>query len=109
MRWSLPAALLILAFAGRPGAVAAQESLLDSARARLARLEGEVRLTGPDSAIEVRRDRWGIPHIYAKTAHDLFFAQGYVVAQDRLWQMEIWRRAGEGRLRSEERRVGKEW
>ena len=98
MRWSLPAALLIVAFAGRRGELAAQESLLDSARARLARLDGEVRLPGPDSAIEVRRDRWGIPHIYAKTAHDLFFAQGYVVAQDRLWQMEIWRRAGEGRL-----------
>src|ERR1041385_1663306 len=98
MCWSLPATLLILAFAGPPGELAAQESLLDSARARLARLDGEVRLPGPDSAIEVRRDRWGIPHIYAKTVHDLFFAQGYVVAQDRLWQMEIWRRPGEGRL-----------
>jgi penicillin amidase len=75
-----------------------KSALRDSARARLARLDGHVRLTGLDSAVEVRRDRWGVPHIYARTAHDVFFAQGYVAAQDRLFQMEIWRRAGEGRL-----------
>lgn len=92
------AALLILALAPVTGPLSAQASLLDSARARLARLDGEVRLPGLDSVVEVRRDRWGVPHIYAKTSHDLFFAQGYVVAQDRLWQMEMWRRAGEGRL-----------
>jgi penicillin amidase len=73
-------------------------ALRDSARARLAKLDGSVRLTGLDSGVEVRRDRWGVPHIYARTAHDVFFAQGYVAAQDRLFQMEIWRRAGEGRL-----------
>jgi penicillin amidase len=78
--------------------LAAQAPLLDSARTRLSPLEGEIVVAGVDSAVEVRRDRWGIPHIYARTTHDLFFAQGYVVAQDRLWQMEIWRRAGEGRL-----------
>jgi len=98
MRWLPPAALLIFALAPFPRPLPAQTSLLDSARARLARLEGEVRLPGLDSAVEVRRDRWGVPHIYARTSHDLFFAQGYVVAQDRLWQMELWRRAGEGRL-----------
>ena len=90
--------LLVLAAAAAPRGLAAQPELLDSARARLARLDGEVRLAGLDSVVEVRRDRWGVPHIYAKTARDLFFAQGYVVAQDRLWQMEMWRRAGEGRL-----------
>ncbi|NOT06870.1 MAG: penicillin acylase family protein [Gemmatimonadales bacterium] len=90
--------LLIFAFSSAREPLAAQASLLDSARARLSRLDGEVRLAGLDSAVEVRRDRYGIPHIYAKTTHDLFFAQGYVVAQDRLWQMEMWRRAGEGRL-----------
>jgi penicillin amidase len=98
MRWLPPAALLILALAQFPVPLPAQASLLDSARVRLARLDGEVRLPGLDSAVEVRRDRWGVPHIYARTPHDLFFAQGYVVAQDRLWQMEMWRRAGEGRL-----------
>ncbi|HEY2852958.1 MAG TPA: penicillin acylase family protein [Gemmatimonadaceae bacterium] len=74
------------------------QSLRDSSRGRLATVEGRVRLTGLDSAVEVRRDQWGVPHIYARTAHDVFFAQGYVAAQDRLFQMEIWRRAGEGRL-----------
>ena len=44
------------------------------------------------------RDRWGVPHIYAQSTEDLFFAQGYVMAQDRLWQMEMWRRGAEGRL-----------
>jgi penicillin G amidase len=71
---------------------------LDSARARLAQLDGAAAVPGLDSAVEVRRDRWGVPHIYARTVHDLFFAQGYVAAQDRLWQMEMWRRIGEGRL-----------
>ena len=73
-------------------------ALKDSARARLAMLDGAVSLSGLDSAVEVRRDRWGVPHIYAATQHDLFFAQGYVAAQDRLFQMEIWRRQGQGRL-----------
>ena len=62
------------------------------------RLEGEIRAPGLDSAVEVRRDRWGVPHIYAKTVHDLFFAQGFVAAQDRLWQIDMWRRIGEGRV-----------
>ncbi|MBM4185923.1 MAG: penicillin acylase family protein [Gemmatimonadetes bacterium] len=77
---------------------AAAQSLLDSARSRLAVIDGRVVVAGLDSAVEVRRDRWGVPHIYAKTVHDLFFAQGYVAAQDRLWQMEMWRRQGEGLL-----------
>ena len=81
-----------------PYAHLSRDALRDSARARLATLDGTVRLTGLDSAVEVRRDRWGVPHIYARTAHDVLFAQGYVVAQDRLFQMEIWRRTGEGRL-----------
>ena len=67
-------------------------SLRDSAAARLAQLDGTAILAGLDSAVEVRRDRWGVPHIYARTQHDLFVAQGYVAAQDRLWQMEMWRR-----------------
>lgn len=85
-----------------PAALAAQaptrSSLLDSARARLAQIDGSVTVPGLDSTVEVRRDRWGVPHIYATTRHDLFLAQGYVAAQDRLWQMEMWRRSGEGRL-----------
>src|SRR5690349_10169765 len=81
-----------------PYAHLSSTALRDTARARLARLDGRTTVPGLDSAVEVRRDRWGVPHIYARTPHDVFFAQGYVAAQDRLFQMEIWRRAGEGRL-----------
>lgn len=98
MRVSYMAGLLKFAVLALAAPLAAQVPLLDSARSRLSPLEGDIVVAGLDSAVEVRRDRWGIPHIYARTTHDLFFAQGYVVAQDRLWQMEMWRRAGEGRL-----------
>lgn len=74
------------------------EALRDSARSRLATLDGTVSVAGLQGTVEVRRDHWGVPHIYATTQHDLFFAQGYVAAQDRLFQMEIWRRQGQGRL-----------
>lgn len=68
------------------------------AAAHLAIIEGEVSVPGLDEEVEVLRDPWGVPHIYAQNLDDLFFAQGYVQAQDRLWQMEMYRRAGEGRL-----------
>ena len=59
---------------------------------------GEIRLSGLDSAVDVYRDSFGIPHIYASTPHDLFFAQGYLHAQDRFWQMDFWRHIGSGRV-----------
>ena len=46
--------------------------------------------------VEVLRDKWGINHIYAKNQHDLFYAQGYQAAKDRLFQFEIWRRQATG-------------
>jgi penicillin amidase len=46
--------------------------------------------------VEIIKDRWGISHIYAKTESDLFFAQGYNVARDRLFQLEMWRRQATG-------------
>ncbi len=52
-------------------------------------------LHGP---VEIIRDKWGIPHIYAQNEHDLFFAQGFVHAQDRLFQMDVNRRLGLGQL-----------
>jgi len=61
-------------------------------------IEGEIQLTGLDAPAEIIRDSNGIPHIYASTEHDLFFAQGYVHAQDRFWQMDLWRHQGAGRL-----------
>jgi penicillin amidase len=48
--------------------------------------------------VEVFRDEFGVPHIYASNEYDLFVAQGFVHAQDRFWQMEFWRRIGAGRL-----------
>lgn len=74
------------------------ERLRDLARSALTPLEGEQRLPGLRDSVEVIRDRWGTPHIYAQNTDDLFFAQGYVMAQDRLWQMEMWRRDKEGRM-----------
>jgi penicillin G amidase len=64
----------------------------------LARIDGEAVVKGLHAPVQVTRDRWGIPHITAQSAEDLFLAQGYVAAQDRLWQLEMWRRTAEGRL-----------
>ena len=61
-------------------------------------IDGEIKLEGLDGSVDVYRDHMGIPHIYATTLHDLFFAQGYVHAQDRFWQMDVWRHIGSGRL-----------
>jgi penicillin amidase len=68
------------------------------AKAALAVIRGTLNVRGLQQAVRVQRDRWGIAHIYAENEHDLFFAQGFVVAQDRLFQMELWKRAGQGRL-----------
>ncbi|HSA89249.1 MAG TPA: penicillin acylase family protein [Burkholderiales bacterium] len=59
---------------------------------------GELALAGLDAQAEVLRDRHGIPHIYAASLEDAHFALGFVHAQDRLWQMEMNRRIGSGRL-----------
>ncbi|UHG90499.1 penicillin acylase family protein [Spirosoma oryzicola] len=53
-------------------------------------------IPGLQQPVEIIRDRWGVNHIYAKNEHDLFFAQGYSAAQDRLFQLEIWRRQATG-------------
>ena len=67
-------------------------------RRPLARTQGTVRLPGLLDEVEILRDRWGIPHIYAQNSQDLMFAQGFVHAQDRLWQMDYQRRVVAGRL-----------
>ncbi len=67
-------------------------------RRRLPQISGRVQVPGLLDAVEVIRDRWGVPHIYARTAVDASFAQGYVHAQDRLWQMDFQRRLASGRL-----------
>src|SRR5947209_8282290 len=55
-------------------------------------------LPGLQQPVEILRDRWGIAHIYARDEHDLFLAQRYVVAGDRLFQLELWRRQAMGTL-----------
>ena len=51
-----------------------------------------LRVAGLEQPVEIVRDRWGVNHIYAASEHDLFFAQGWSAARDRLFQFEIWRR-----------------
>jgi penicillin amidase len=72
--------------------------LRSAALAALPQLEGTVSLPGLHSPVEVLRDNHGVPHLRAQSAEDLFFAQGYVTAQDRLWQMDMMRRYGAGEL-----------
>ena len=67
-------------------------------RTSLPQINGTMMLAGLSDEVEVIRDRHGIPHIYAKTDADAFFALGVVHAQDRLWQMELSRRTAAGRL-----------
>jgi len=91
-----------LFFAAFPAVAAAQAPAAPDvtvvAKAALAQIDGTIPVPGTSEPVEVIRDRFGVPHIYAKNTADLFFAQGFVVAQDRMWQLEMWRRNGEGRL-----------
>ena len=57
-----------------------------------------VSVAGLASPVEIRRDQWGINHIYAQNEADLFFAQGYAAARDRLFQFELWRRQATGTM-----------
>ena len=68
------------------------------AMAALPQVDGRVQVPGLTTAATVTRDGHGVPTIEASTLDDVFFAQGYVTAQDRLWQMDIMRRFGAGEL-----------
>ena len=89
--------IMVAVVSGCTGSVSS-ESLEALANASLAQIDGELQVPGLRERVEVIRAEWGVPHIYARNDDDLFFAQGYVMAQDRLWQMEMWRRWREGRL-----------
>jgi penicillin amidase len=82
----------------QPGDGRDQNSLKARATAALSRVRGTLKVSGLQQPVMVLRDRWGVPHIYAQSQHDLFLAQGFVAAQDRLFQMELWKRSGQGRL-----------
>jgi penicillin amidase len=77
--------------------VAATSPTIDDLRAAVPELTGTLRLRGLDHSVHIYRDRWGIPHIQAQSVHDAFFAQGFVHAQDRLWQMDYDRHRAYGR------------
>lgn len=95
----LAISLFLAAACGGPAEQPAEPASLDElAQRALSQIDGEIELPGLTEPVEVIRDEWGIPHIYAQNQDDLFRAQGYVMAQDRLWQMEMWRRWHEGRL-----------
>jgi penicillin G amidase len=68
------------------------------ARSALPQLDGNLQLKGLSAAVTVTRDHHGVPTIEAASLEDLFFAQGFVTAQDRLWQMDVMRRFGAGEL-----------
>lgn len=61
-------------------------------------IKGRLKLQGLRDRVEIIRDKWGVPHIYAHNDEDVFFAQGFVHAQDRLWHMELNRRLPAGRM-----------
>jgi penicillin amidase len=58
----------------------------------------DIQLTGLEHEVSVYRDKYAVPHIYAKTENDLYMAVGYLLAQDRLWQMDLIRRVTLGRI-----------
>ncbi|MBP7551576.1 MAG: penicillin acylase family protein, partial [Gemmatimonadaceae bacterium] len=82
-------ARLLATFAAASLALGARPARAQSDTTRL-------RVAGLERPVEIIRDRWGINHIYAATEHDLFFAQGYAAAKDRLFQFEVWRRQATG-------------
>jgi penicillin G amidase len=67
-------------------------------RRPLPKTRGRVKVTGVSAQVEIRRDRWGVPHVHAATRPDLWFGQGFCHGQDRLWQLDLYRRMASGRL-----------
>jgi penicillin G amidase len=72
--------------------------LRERAAAALPPTEGRIELAGLQEPVDVRWDRWGVPHVYARNTHDLYFAQGYLAGSERLFQIELMCRFGSGRL-----------
>ncbi|MFW9823670.1 MAG: penicillin acylase family protein [Candidatus Thorarchaeota archaeon] len=74
------------------------EELLDIVKNSYPSLTGSEKLKGIQDEVEILWDKWGIPHIYAKSNNDAYFAQGYIHAQYRLWQLEFFKRVTSGTL-----------
>ena len=67
-------------------------------RRPLPKVSGEIRVDGLEAPVRIRRDRWGMPHISAQTIDDAWFGQGFCHGQDRLWQLDLYRRFASGRV-----------
>src|SRR6266705_6390872 len=93
--WRLITCLLVAGVFAALGAIAWAYFLAHSA---LPQLDGAVQVRGLSTQVRVTRDAQGVPTIESSTLQDLFFAQGYVTAQDRLWQMDITRRFAAGEV-----------
>jgi len=89
-----PLAILLIAAAFIGGRFWTRKAMHDS----LPQIDGTVAIAGLSAPVTVQRDAHGVPHIHAATLDDLILAQGYVTAQDRLWQMDILRRHAAGEL-----------
>lgn len=74
------------------------EELLNVAKNAFPQISGTEKIGGIQEEIEILWDKWGIPHIYAKSVEDAYFAQGYIHASLRLWQLETFRRLTSGTL-----------
>jgi penicillin amidase len=68
------------------------------ARRPLPKQKGTIALDGLEGPVRVRRDRWGVPHVEAEHAADIWFAEGFCHGQDRLWQLDFYRRVVSGRV-----------
>ncbi len=90
--------IVILALVVGIAAAAFQPYMQRVARESFPQTEGAIQLSGLSAPVDVYRDQYGVPHIYAQNQHDLFFAQGYTHAQERFWQMDFWRHIGAGKL-----------
>jgi penicillin amidase len=92
------AGLMVGAAGAGLGAAAVAAAWHWLARRPLPQETGTIELDGLEGRVRVRRDRWGVPHVEAASAADLWFAEGFCHAQDRLWQMDFYRRVASGRL-----------
>ena len=90
-RWLAVFALVAVACARTPGALAQSPGTSQ-------RPSEVVQIPGLRQPVEILVDRWGVPHIFAGNENDLFFAQGFNAARDRLFQLDLWRRRGLGQL-----------
>src|SRR5215210_369159 len=90
VRWLLTLIVILVILVGAGGYIYLRQSL--------PQVEGVVKVNGLNAPVEIIRDADAVPHIYAQNMPDGYFGLGYVHAQDRLWQMELQRRVGRGRL-----------